>query len=69
MPGMAKFCIHHKVCQEISSVDHQRSDQLVHLDLGWDAGSEVDFGMDQSEPGVSMGLVTAWAAIDVRQHE
>jgi hypothetical protein len=27
------------------------------------------FGMDHLDPGVSMGLVTAWAAIEVRQHE
>jgi hypothetical protein len=29
----------------------------------------VDFGMNHLEPGVSMGLVTAWAAIEMRQHE
>ena len=29
----------------------------------------MDLGMDHLDPGVSMGLGTAWAAIEVRQHE
>ena len=65
MLEMEKFCIHHKAYQVAPSVNHQCQGHSVLLDMD----SQVHFGMVHSELGDSMDLVTAWAAIEVRQDE